>query len=360
MIACSEKVLIGGFEKMTRRAKSIARLEFAHYKQKPSHPDFNMFQKEALQMAIKILKRINWGNGLIHRIRQQKRNVIGLSKTIKNFFHNKIKMAKGDHDFIPLFYIWTMTNACNFTCTYCSNHRGGRYPDLYKKGLKKNLTTEQGKELIRVMRKSSTIYFCGGEPTLRKDLPELLRYSTKLRMFNMINTNGSLIGNLLLKPEYRDFLLQMDVVIISLDSLNVNRLANLYNVNESLAKTVLRNILILNILRKYVPFKLTANTVISRDNLEDCFDVLDWCNDLRITYSPVAMNIGNQVDHKLIKDPKYEDLVRRILERAKAGYPMISSPKMLERLLHARIKNCYPTVFDHIDNDGCVYWPCKS
>ena len=67
------------------------------------------------------------------------------------------------------------------------------------------------------MKPSSAIYFCGGEPTLRKDLPELLDYSTKQNTFNMINTNGSLIGDLLLKPRYKNFLKQMDVIIISLE-----------------------------------------------------------------------------------------------------------------------------------------------
>lgn len=253
-----------------------------------------------------------------------------------------------------------MTNACNFLCSYCSNHRGGKYPELYKKGLRNDLTTGEGKKLIKIMKESSAIYFCGGEPTLRKDLPELLDYSTKLNMFNMINTNGSLIGDLLLKPKYKNFLLQMDVIIISLDSLTIPQLSEIYNVKDTISRKVLRNILILKILQNYVPFKLVANTVITKDTIEECFSILDWCNDLNIAFSPVSANIGHEPDLELLNNPRYNELVDKILERADEGYPMISSKKMLERLLKVGEFNCFPTVFDHIDYNGEIFWPCKA
>ncbi|MFX0101798.1 MAG: radical SAM protein [Candidatus Hodarchaeota archaeon] len=344
---------------MNLDAKAMLTLPFKHYSQKDSHPDWKVLNHEAARLAIQILRNItiwNFKEDLLYR----KRKYLAILKTAKNLFKNKIKMARGNHDFIPIFYIWTMTNACNFICKYCSNHRGGKYPLLYKGGRRENLTTEQGKRLLEVMKESSAIYWCGGEPLLRKDLPELLRYSTKLNMFNMINSNGSLIGDLLLKPQYKDFLMQMDVFIISLDSLEIPKLSGMYNVNKGVARKVLRNILLLRILREYVPFKLVANTVITRDTVEDSFDILDWCNDLGITYSPVAMNIGNEPDWELIKNPQYQQLVTKTINRANEGYPMIASAKMLDRLLHAQIENCYPCVFDHVDYDGGIYWPCKS
>ncbi|MBN2153642.1 MAG: hypothetical protein JW839_19455, partial [Candidatus Lokiarchaeota archaeon] len=54
------------------------------------------------------------------------------------------------------------------------------------------------------------------------------------------------------------------------------------------------------------------------------------------------------------------DIARRIVERAEQGHPMIASAAMLDRLLHARFKDCYPAVFNHIDIDGKAFWPCKS
>lgn len=344
---------------MDTRLEKYLELPFKHYTPRKEHPDWEALNREAFILAKSILKHLTILDAR-QKLKLRKRRFLAIIKTFKNLVKNKIKMARGDHDFIPLFYIWTMTNACNFTCTYCSNHRGGKYPDLFKEGRTKTLTTEQGKQLIKVMQDASAIYYCGGEPTLRKDLPELLEYSTKLNMFNMINTNGSLIGNLLLKPAYKNFLMHMDVLIISLDSLIPSKLASLYNVKETFAKNILRNILLLRILREFVPFKLTANTVITNETIHDSFDILDWCNDLGLTFSPVAMNHGCNPDLELVRDPTYLELVDAILDRSRNGYPMIASTTMLDRLLHAKLERCYPAVFDHVDNDGGVYWPCKS
>ncbi|MHA1733341.1 MAG: radical SAM protein [Promethearchaeota archaeon] len=210
------------------------------------------------------------------------------------------------------------------------------------------------------MRGSSALYFCGGEPTLRKDLPELLDHATRRNMFNMINTNGSLVGDLLLKPGYEKFLAQMDVVILSLDSLSVRQLADMYRVGEPAARKVLRNLLALKVLQNYVPFKLVANTVITRDNVGESHDILDFCNDLGITFSPVSANKGHEPDWELVRSPGYRELVAAILSRARGGYPMIASPGMLERLLLVKGFRCFPTVFDHVDHDGGAFWPCKA
>jgi MoaA/NifB/PqqE/SkfB family radical SAM enzyme len=345
---------------MNQKAHDILFPKFKYYKPKDSHPDWKKLNIEAAELALNIAKNVKLKTNFFQGKIISKRKILAIIKTVKNLFINKRKMAKNDHNFIPIFYIWTMTNNCNFKCTYCSNHRGGVYPFLYNEGYNKDLSTEKGKELIRKMKASSAIYFCGGEPTLRKDLPELLDYSTKLNMFNMINTNGSLIGDQLTKPRYRNFLMNMDVVIISLDSLTIPQLSDMYKVSDNVSRKVLRNILALKKLQNYVPFKLVANTVITHDNIEECFDILDLCNDLNITFSPVSANIDENPDWELLKKPRYIELIERILERADQGYPMIASGRMLEKLLKFKGLKCYPIVFDHVDYTGEIFWPCKA
>lgn len=333
---------------------------FRLYQPKPVHPDWRDLRREALTLAARIARRVQLQPSARARTIFIRRRLRAIARTVKNLFRNKIRLARGNHDFVPLFYIWTMTNACNFNCTYCSNHRGTTYPALWREGPRDQLTTARGKQLIDVMRESSAIYFCGGEPTLRKDLPELLAHATRRHMFNMINTNGSLLGDLLLKPGYEDFLRQMDVIIVSLDALTIPRLADMYRVGEPVARKVLRNLLVLRVLQNWVPFKLSANTVITRDTIEESFDILDLCNDLDIAFSPVSANIGHEPDWELVRDPRYRALVAKILARARQGYPMIASPAMLESLLLVQGFQCYPTVFDHVDHDGRTFWPCKA
>ncbi len=345
---------------MSQQVKDLAFPKFHFYKPKSHHPNWKELHQEALNLALRIAKNIVRDKNPLSATILQRRKIIALYKTLRAVFINMRRMAKGSHNFIPLFYIWTMTNQCNFTCSYCSNHRGGKYPDLWREGLKKNLTTAQGKKLIKIMKDSTAIYFCGGEPTIRQDLPELLDYSTKLNMFNMINTNGSLIGDLLLKPNYKKFLSQMDVIIISLDSLCIPQLSEMYVVRDDVSRKVLRNLLTLRILQNFVQFKLTANTVITRDTIEESFDILDFCNDLGITFSPVAANILHEPDHELLRNHRYQALVKKIIERSNQGYPMIASARMFKRLLLAGEFECYPSVFDHIDYTGELFWPCKT
>ncbi len=332
---------------------------FRLYTPGEGHPEWNRLFTEAAALAARILK--NAGPFTLRdKLARSRRRTAALFKTLANLARNRRIAKKGSENFIPLFYIWTMTNACNFICSYCSNHRGGKYPELFKQGLRENLSTEQGKRLITIMKAATVIYFCGGEPTIRKDLPELLAHSYKEGMFNFINTNGALIGSLLEKPAYKDFLRQMSVVIVSLDGLVLKDLARMYNANEGAAETVVRNILALWMLNRAFPFKLVVNLVICKENVAEANAVLDFCNDLGITFSPVSANVDNHPDRSLLADPGYEALVQRIIDRANQGYPMIASAAMLERLLHAGFKDCYPGVFNHIDHDGKAFWPCKS
>jgi MoaA/NifB/PqqE/SkfB family radical SAM enzyme len=343
------------------KARSLLFPAFTLYTPKPGQPDWAALNKEAAHLAIQILNA-KMPFSLLPRLNRMTRRLLAIVKTFRNFFSNKLKMARTNHDFTPLFYIWTMTNACNFTCSFCSNHRGGKYPLLFQHGETRNLSTAQGRRLLKIMKAASGIYFCGGEPTMREDLPELLDRSSKfdIAMFNMINTNGSLIGDLLVKPRYRKFLSQMDVIIVSLDAMTIPRLADICKTTESVALKVMRNILALRILKNYFPFKFVINIVIGQGNYQDANDILDFCNDLGVTFSPVAENIVDRPDRELLASPGYQELVKKILSRADQGYPMIASSYMLDRLLNARFTSCFPRVFDHVDHDGKLFWPCKT
>ena len=71
---------------------------------------------------------------------------------------------------------------------------------------KECLDTEGGFKLMRVMRtRAPSLYFAGGEPTVRKDLPEITREARRLNYFPIIiNTNGSLLHRWLKKEEWSD------------------------------------------------------------------------------------------------------------------------------------------------------------
>ncbi|MCX9014995.1 MAG: 12,18-didecarboxysiroheme deacetylase [Candidatus Methanoperedens sp.] len=90
--------------------------------------------------------------------------------------------------------VWNMGRRCNLRCVHCyAQSRDIEYKD--------ELTTEQGKALIDDLAQfgAPVILFSGGEPIMRKDLPELAMYAKSKGMRAVISTNGTLIDEKMAK-----------------------------------------------------------------------------------------------------------------------------------------------------------------
>jgi len=334
-------------------------MDLKYYKPKPGHPDLEACLRRARELSESILPGILKDADLTpgDRWRDRVRRARALRRTAENYLVNRARYRRGDHALRPLYVIWTMLNACNFRCTYCDNHQGEHYYDVPDPD---RLDTEQGKRLLEVMITGTpAIYWCGGEPTLRDDLPELLDHAWTLGYFpNMINTNGSLLHRRLQSPAWRRFLWQMDMVIVSLDGLDTERLNALWGVKK--AEQVLVNVLLLRELRKHVQFKLAVNTVITRDTLDEASAVLDLACDLDVWFVPVPVNHKHEPDRALLEDPGYRELADRILRRKKEGRRIIGSPSLLRRLLACEPYECLTALKPHVWSNGEICWPCRA
>ena len=85
--------------------------------------------------------------------------------------------------------VWNMTQRCNLKCVHCYAHA------LEENGTDP-ISTEQAKTMIDDLAQfgAPVMLFSGGEPLVRKDLPELAKYATNKGMRAVISTNGTLIG----------------------------------------------------------------------------------------------------------------------------------------------------------------------
>lgn len=332
-----------------------------YYTPRGGHPDLDACMGEARDLASEIRPHIKKASQLTvkDRLEDAARKAKGLATAAENFVINRRRYGKGDHALRPLYAIWTMLNTCNFRCVYCDNHQGEHYYDIPDPD---RLDTEKGKRLLEVVRTgTAAIYWCGGEPTLRDDLPELLDHAWRLGYFpSMINTNGSILHKRLVKDEWGGFLWKMDVVIMSLDGLEPERLAGLWGTTTTMARQVLVNLLALRELRKDIPFKLAVNTVITPDNVAEAGSVLDLMCDLGIWYVPVPVNYKHEPDRTLLNDGEYVKLVHRILERKRQGCRIIGSRRLLKKLLFAENYRCLTTLKPHIWSNGKICWPCRA
>lgn len=84
--------------------------------------------------------------------------------------------------------VWNVTRRCNLKCVHCYAHAKNIPSD-------NELTTEEGKILMDDLAQFGVpvMLFSGGEPLVRKDLPELAAYAVEKGMRAVISTNGTLI-----------------------------------------------------------------------------------------------------------------------------------------------------------------------
>jgi len=82
---------------------------------------------------------------------------------------------------------WNTTNKCNMHCKHC--YRDAGVEDKHE------LDTIEGKALLDEIAKSGfkIMIFSGGEPLMRPDIYELVKYAVKLRLRPVLGSNGTLI-----------------------------------------------------------------------------------------------------------------------------------------------------------------------
>lgn len=108
--------------------------------------------------------------------------------------------------------VWNVTKACNLRCAHCYAHATGPAGE-------NELSTQQGHELIDDLAGFGVpvLLFSGGEPLVRKDLPELAAYAVSKGMRAVISTNGTLIDQTTARTLKE---IGLSYVGISLDGMN--------------------------------------------------------------------------------------------------------------------------------------------
>lgn len=180
---------------------------------------------------------------------------------------------------VPLWVHLYVTRKCNLACDYCqlieySNRTNPKQQDL---------DTHHMKRVIDKLHELGCrfISYFGGEPTIRKDLTELIAYADKKGMINHISTNGAF-----LTPAYIDELGRsgLDVINLSVDSvLEFDRSKK----DLSQCKQVLLDLIEG---RKQHGFEINVNMVLTSENMETTIDTIKFIDGLNIPISVAYIN----------------------------------------------------------------------
>ncbi len=258
-----------------------------------------------------------------------------------------------------------LTLRCNGKCSFCSIH------SLPESILGTDMTTDQIKNLIDQIAELGvlSLSFTGGEPTLRKDLPELIYYTGVVHDFmNGIATNGYLLPKLFKEHKIEG----LDYVLLSLDYPT----AKLHDKMRGI-KVFDRVIESIKLAKKY-DIKPIISTVVMKDNINLLDDICQLtenlgcsielypCEDIIRDFPNKSYQI--QDIRKLIPDiSAWSNLIRSLRKKynniltdpisvevvEKGGFG--GFPHYNQKILRCHVAEAY--LF--ISHDGFINYPCK-
>jgi len=252
----------------------------------------------------------------------------------------------------PLFVTYYVTWSCNFNCEFCHLATTG----LVKQKDPDQLDTNQSIKLLEIIRKACpVIYFTGGEPLTRKDLPEILAAAKKMGFLKIgLNTNASLINR---NPEVLEYITDLVLSITTLDS---REYIQIMGITPKMAEQTQANFRWCAEQRnKLKSFDLTVNCVVTPSNIESVREVMNFCDELAMRFAVVPVQLDDGLhDPKLERNRDYEELIDEILRRKRSRKAIFNSYKYLKIVRNFDQYACNPSVVPHVDPAGRLFWPC--
>jgi MoaA/NifB/PqqE/SkfB family radical SAM enzyme len=267
---------------------------------------------------------------------------------LKNIYKARLR---NDPQLLPMGITWHATNRCNFRCGFCDDGRGNRYPD--KKSY--TMSTEEVRHVLSLARaRVPLLYVTGGEPLIRKDLAEILRWAKEEARFRYIGlvTNGALLHR------QEDLLAHIDDLTISMHALDEQRGDAIYGAGPGSCRAVREAVVRYSGLARSLGYRFCVSCVVIPPRIQDARDVLHFCIENDIGYSVMPQSI-NPYPHPDLKDnPDYVALIDEVLALKRRGGPIYGSSAYLRCIRDFSRFSCYPTAAPRIYPNGDLVYPC--
>lgn len=235
----------------------------------------------------------------------------------------------------PILVFWETTKACSLVCKHCR-------AEAILDHLPGTLARQEGRDLVNQVagfgKPSPVIVFTGGDPLMREDIWDLIRYARSLGV------------PVALAPAATDLLsddsitrlveLGVSAVSLSLDGPDPDTHDNIRQVRGSFAKTV-------ELARKLVSagVKLQINTAVMRDNVDRLWEMPSLLRKLGVKVWEVfyLVPVGRAGFNLDLRPDEWEDVTHFLYESSKTGLlvrtvegPMFRRVSMLRQSLEGR------------------------
>jgi radical SAM protein with 4Fe4S-binding SPASM domain len=196
-----------------------------------------------------------------------------------------------------------LTYRCNNNCPHCYVGRQRPFPEM---------DTEQWKRVIKKLWDVGVphITFTGGEPTLRKDLPQLVAYGEEIGMVTGVITNGRLLTKGMVDRLVKSGLDHIQITIESFNRETHNKMVGTKGWKETVNG-------IKNCLK--TPLYVLTNTTITTDNKEEVKGTIDFLRTLglkRFACNSIIYAGGGRSVNTGIAEEKIGEIVKGIKSHA--------------------------------------------
>ena len=233
----------------------------------------------------------------------------------KNFIHRE--------SIYPFYASFKITSRCHFSCSFCN----------MQKDKTKDLSTDDIKKVLDNLSRSAVLLtsFEGGEPLLREDIGELLRYARKCKFYLLFTTS---VRNIFDYPieEYAKYI---DFLHVSIDEGHEN--LEMFDLLPELVK---------------LQTQVSVQVVVTKDTVDFLDDKVHRCYRSGANIVIIPATPMNEAEHCFPDIDKLEKKVRCLREK----YPKtIHTPRGYFR---AYKKQSCSSASIVIAPDGRLYYPC--
>ncbi len=208
--------------------------------------------------------------------------------------------AVNTEHFVPLVVSWNLTRKCNLKCAHC-------YINATSNELRDELDTEESKRLIDQLSEVSKplLVLSGGEPLLRPDVYEIIRYGSEKGFRMGLGSNGALIDN---RVAARLREAGIKTVSISLDSANPLQHDDFRGVSGSWNKAVRA----IEALRDN-DILVQVNTTLTQQNCGEIDEIMSFTEHIGVENFHLFFLVPTGRGAKLtdITPAVYEDLIKK-------------------------------------------------
>ncbi|GAB6175864.1 heme b synthase [Desulfobaculum senezii] len=247
---------------------------------------------------------------------------------------------------------WEITRSCNLACKHC---RAEAHTEPYPG----EFSTEEAKALIDTFPETGSpiIIFTGGEPMMRKDWPELVRYAKSKDLRCVMAPNGTLITEESAKEMKAAGIERVSISIDGPDAASHDEFRGVPGAFEASMRGI-------EYLKK-AGLEFQINTTVTKGNLGMFRDIFQLCEDLGAVawhiFLLVPTGRAAEIGEEIITAAEYEDVLNWFYDFRKTTDMQLKATcaPHYHRILRQRAKEeGIPVTFENFGLDavsrGCL------